>query len=361
MSGTAPVLEFRPLQRADLPLLLRWRRAPHVQRWFGPDGGLAELERDYAAQFAAKAPPCAFVAELDARPVAMLEWARFGEYPEIRRAFAIQDSNTVNCDVLIGEQDSTLQGLGPTLIRQFLERIVFVDPELHTCVIDPEPDNSIAIRAYEKAGFRFLRAVPEDSEGHAAYLMQLTRAELANPTRTASVYIRPARESELDVATEIDDDAGALFADIGVPFDFDKDHPFVVAERERFAHAARAQRLLFACSPTGEPIAFAAFGLVDARPFLFQLAVRRAWTRRGVGTLLLQRAVAWSVRAQELWLTTYRHVSWNGPWYTRLGFAEQPLLQLGPELRALSDAERASLPVGEQRIVMRLAHSDWSW
>jgi len=361
VSATAPVFEFRPLQSTDLPLLLRWLHAPHVRRWFGLDRQLADLERDYAAQFAEQVPPCAFIAQLGARPVAMLEWARFGEYPEVQRAFGIQDSNTVNCDVLIGERDSTLRGLGSALVRQFLERIVFVHPGLDSCVIDPEPDNSIAIRAYEKAGFRFLRAVAEDSDGHAAYLMQLSRADLASPRSTESPYIRPARESELHLAAEIDDDAGALFADIGVHFDFGKDHPFVVAERERFAQAARAQRLLFACSPAGEPIGFAAFGFVDARPFLFQLAVRRAWTRRGVGTLLLQRAVAWSVRAQELWLTTYRHVSWNGPWYTRLGFAEHPTSRLGPELRALAEAERSSLPAGEQRIAMRLAHSDWTW
>ena len=48
-----------------------------------------------------------------------------------------------------------------------------------SCIIDPEPDNKIAIRAYEKAGFRYLKTVQIPTEAHPSYLMRIERADLA--------------------------------------------------------------------------------------------------------------------------------------------------------------------------------------
>ncbi len=47
------------------------------------------------------------------------------------------------------------------------------------CVIGPTRSNAAAIRAYEKAGFRFLKTYLEpDSREPEHYLMELIRAEL---------------------------------------------------------------------------------------------------------------------------------------------------------------------------------------
>ena len=40
-----------------------------------------------------------------------------------------------------------------------MEDIVFADPSIDTCIIDPEITNTAAIRAYEKAGFVAVRTV----------------------------------------------------------------------------------------------------------------------------------------------------------------------------------------------------------
>jgi RimJ/RimL family protein N-acetyltransferase len=94
--------------------------------------------------------------------------------------YAVQDPDIVNIDVLVGEEDMAHRGLGPAMIRRFLREIVFREERFKTCIIDPETENKSAIRAYEKAGFRHVRTMPDDGEGKPIYLMELRRDELTS-------------------------------------------------------------------------------------------------------------------------------------------------------------------------------------
>lgn len=95
---------------------------------------------------------------------------------------------------------------------------------------------------------------------------------------------------------------------------------------------------------------------MDGHPFLDQVSVLRSAMRHGIGRMLVEHALKWSARQGELWLTTYDHVPWNGPWYERLGFRRMPEAEHGPELRRTFEAERAALPAPEHRIAMRYVH-----
>jgi GNAT superfamily N-acetyltransferase len=174
----------------------------------------------------------------------------------------------------------------------------------------------------------------------------------------SNIAYRPASEAELDVARNIDDDACLAYADAGLAFHLDEHAAFVAAELAAWSEAAHAGRMIFACAgtPGGDPIGFSAVGHVDGHPHLHQLSVRRAWMRRGIGRTLVKRACEWSEREGELWLTTYGHLSWNGPWYERLGFATISESECGPALRAILAAERKALPGPEHRIAMRYRH-----
>ncbi len=112
----------------------------------------------------------------------MITWECFGDWPDFMRTYAVDDPDAVNCDVLIGEADAAHRGLGGPMLRRFLREIVFCDPRFSTCIIDPRPDNSIAIRAYEKAGFLHVRTLSDDGEGNSVYLMELGRADLMKST-----------------------------------------------------------------------------------------------------------------------------------------------------------------------------------
>lgn len=348
--------EFRPLQRADLSLVLPWTNAPHAKRGYGGGYTFEELEAEYVPVIEGAVPIHAFIAQLDGRPVGLVEWERIRDFPEMQHAYGVTDPDSAACDILVGERDVVYRGVGPAMIEAFLARIVFADPRITCCVIDPFTDNFTAIRAYEKVGFRFVRAVPDDLEGGSVYLMELRREELGRPQASAP-YLRPGRLDEVALASAIDDDASRPYAEIGLALTLPPDHPFVVAETKRWEHAAEKGLLLFACAPGGEPVGFSALGLVDGRPCLEQVSVRTSWMRQGIGRLLLRRAQHWSVRAGELWLTTYdARVPWNEPWYTREGFVRVPDHACGPELRTTLEAERRALPTSASRIAMVYRH-----
>jgi GNAT superfamily N-acetyltransferase len=174
----------------------------------------------------------------------------------------------------------------------------------------------------------------------------------------AHVSLRPGEPHELPTVIEIDDQAGALYADAGLVMGLPPSHPFALAEAARWREALALGRLQVAVIP-GElsAVAFASVRLVDAEPYLDQLSVRPAFMRQGIGRRLVQWSASWARErgAPALWLTTYAHLSWNGPYYERLGFHRCRAGEGGPELEAILESQRQALPHPEQRIAMRLA------
>ena len=77
-----------------------------------------------------------------------------------------------------------------------------------------------------------------------------------------------------------------------------------------------------AVNAADRPIAFLASGVQPPVLFIYQLAVRREWQRRGIGRALLARAANYAQRSklQGVGLTTFCDVPWNGPYYAGQGY-----------------------------------------
>jgi hypothetical protein len=85
--------------------------------------------------------------------------------------------------------------------------------------------------------------------------------------------------------------------------------------------------------------------VLDGNAHVAQVSVPPAHGRRGFGRRLVAQVEAWG-RAAGLpatTLTTFRDVPFNGPYYTRLGFREMAVGEIGPEL-AGTMAHEAALP-----------------
>jgi GNAT superfamily N-acetyltransferase len=169
-----------------------------------------------------------------------------------------------------------------------------------------------------------------------------------------SCFIRTGDVHDLPVAVAIDDDAWTAFLELDPRFSIElsDDHPYLQIERGRWAKAALSGNLLLAWTADHPAVGFAVLGVLDGVPHLHQVSVRRAWSRRGVGSRLVQRAIHWSAPAGELWLTTYDHVPWNRAWYEQLGFVTAAYADCGVETRAVLDLERSTLPDPEHRVAM---------
>jgi GNAT superfamily N-acetyltransferase len=167
--------------------------------------------------------------------------------------------------------------------------------------------------------------------------------------------LRTARPSEVDLLGAIDDDAGALYAQFGLAFDLASDHPFVLAEQQRWQRSAALGRAFLAIDATDTPVGFAALDMIDGEPYLDQLSVRVASMRQGIGARLLARCAAWArdEAGTALWLTTYGHLPFNRPYYERHGYQVMPEAACGPGIRRRLAEERRHLPAPQWRVVMR--------
>ena len=141
-----PRYGFRAVTDADLPMLAEWLAEPHVAQWWGdPAGSLLEIEE--AMEDVATEP---LIVEMDGEPIAYLQ--SYDPHLEDGHPYQDQPTGTLGLDISIGRPDLLGQGHGSAIIRQFAEEL-FAEgaPRI---VIDPDPANIRAIRAYEKAGFR---------------------------------------------------------------------------------------------------------------------------------------------------------------------------------------------------------------
>jgi aminoglycoside 6'-N-acetyltransferase len=155
------VYAFRPMSAADLPLMRRWLKAPHVAEWWGdPDQQFALVGEDLDHPAMDQ-----FVVTFDDRPFAYLQCYDPQAWPE--NGFGALPNGARGIDQFIGEPDMIDRGHGHRLIRRFVDDLLAVGTP--RVVTDPAPGNARAIRAYQKAGFEKSRVV--NTPDGAALLM----------------------------------------------------------------------------------------------------------------------------------------------------------------------------------------------
>jgi RimJ/RimL family protein N-acetyltransferase len=167
-----PKFSFRPLTRADLPLVHEWLNRPHVAEWWDEQRDLEYVEQTFGADLDS-AVIRMFLACLDAEPVGYIQVYRvMGANPEWWTDET--DPGARGIDQFLANAEQLGQGLGSRMVRQFVETL-FADPEVTVVQTDPAPTNARAIRAYEKAGFR--RVAEVVTPDGPALLMRVQRAE----------------------------------------------------------------------------------------------------------------------------------------------------------------------------------------
>ena len=152
--------EFVPMTSADLPLIRRWLETPHVSQWWHDPAEQFELvsgDLDH--------PDMAqYIVVSDARRFAYLQCYDLSDW---NTGLGPQPFGTRGLDQFIGEADMLGRGHGSAFIRAFTELLLAKGTP--RVVIDPDPANTRAIRAYEKAGFSKDRIV--DTPDGPALLM----------------------------------------------------------------------------------------------------------------------------------------------------------------------------------------------
>ncbi len=178
MDNHPTCISFRPLTEADFPLMQRWLNTPHISRWYMVNNkrnpSLGEVRRHWLPRIHGKDPTKAYIVYYKEKPIGSIQCALYDDNPEWKAAYGFND-NMAGIDIFIGKEEYLHKGLGAEIIRIFLREIVFVIYDVKVCTIDPEPENKIAIRAYEKAGFRHMKTTWNPIDRVYAYLMEIQR------------------------------------------------------------------------------------------------------------------------------------------------------------------------------------------
>ena len=137
---------FRPMTKADLPRMANWLAQPHVARWWDDaETSLARIEAHLGP--ADSVEP--FMILVDERPIGYVQ--SYDIHAEVDHPYRDQPAGTIGIDISIGEPDLVGRGHGPRIVDAFVRRLF--DAGVPRVVIDPDPANTAAIRAYAKAGF----------------------------------------------------------------------------------------------------------------------------------------------------------------------------------------------------------------
>lgn len=173
---------FAPVTAADFPRLRRWLEKPHVARWWpDADAGIAEIAAGLEEPGFA-----AYLVSFGGRPFAYLQV--YEPHAEADHPYRDQPDGSRGLDTIIGVSAMRGRGHGPGMLRAMAERLFAGGaPRL---LIDPDPANRRAIRAYEKAGFRHLgvRSVvfADGQDAVAVALMARDRNERRDDDRLLS-------------------------------------------------------------------------------------------------------------------------------------------------------------------------------
>lgn len=152
---------FCRLTRADLPMVERWLTTPHVAEWWGdPEEQFARVSADFDEPAMEQ-----LIVHAEGRAFGYLQSFQVEAWPE--PAFGKQPSGTRTVDQFIGEADMIDRGHGSAFLRAFAGGLLATGTP--RVIIDPDPANVRAIRAYEKAGFHATQVV--DTRSGPALLM----------------------------------------------------------------------------------------------------------------------------------------------------------------------------------------------
>ncbi len=164
-SGTDVGLKALDL-KADLSLLERWLRSPHVVRWWGTQDRLVTVLAQRSRETDA-------MITVDGEPVGYLCWQTPSASELVDAGLSDLPDDLVDIDILIGEPEFLGRGIGPRALVLLLAKLRGAG--VGFAGLGTSTSNRSAIRAFEKVGFRAFRDFEDPEFGPCRYMVAQVR------------------------------------------------------------------------------------------------------------------------------------------------------------------------------------------
>ena len=146
-------IAFRRFGVEDMQQLYMWLARPHVAKWYAPaPSSFAEMVAKYAPRTEASHVVQAFVASVDGTDCCYVQTYAIREFADYARELQCGEGAS-GMDLFIADSWRLNRGLGPQIVRRFVDEIVFGANHASECIAGPSEGNEASIRAFEKAGF----------------------------------------------------------------------------------------------------------------------------------------------------------------------------------------------------------------
>lgn len=167
-----------------------------------------------------------------------------------------------------------------------------------------------------------------------------------------SIVVSPAASGHIAAIPGVEIAAASRFTAADLPASM----RFKTTARADLNRAQQNERLWVAVKGHEKVVGFSIADIVDGQAYLVEVGVMPAFGRLGVGTRLVQITVDWAreLEFEHVSLTTFRHLPWNAPFYSRLGFDTVDTSEYGPELTSLFELEKQAGLDTSKRIAMRM-------
>jgi len=107
------------------------------------------------------------------------------------------------------------------------------------------------------------------------------------------------------------------------------------------------QAMVLCVTKEGQPVGFALCQIQGKQLYLHQLSVDPQHGRKGLGAALTRHVFTLAA------LSTFRDVSWNGPFYEKLGFREIPRKKLKPWMLEIEADQAETLDISKRCFMLR--------
>lgn len=171
------------------------------------------------------------------------------------------------------------------------------------------------------------------------------------PRSKLDFTVRTARKEDIPLLGPVEQSAAQLFRTVNLGHLASGR----VISQSRLLEMADSNHIWVAIDKLGQPIGFAAGENIDGNFHIVEISVAQEYQRNGVGKALMSEMIgqAKGENFKAITLTTYRNLPWNERWYSKMGFSEAEIEDMGTELSTLWSIENQQGHDMDLRCIMK--------